>query len=372
MSIDAAATTQEGPENPAGTVEGPELVIAGGVRGWLAMHPLLTYALRRFVLYIFTLWAAISATFVFFHLIPGDPIGAYIQNLQTNHIYNVSASQQVVAHYRAVFGLNGSLLQQYVHYLYQLVIKQDLGPSLINYPDSAQKVIGAALPWTIGLLLISTIIAWVLGVLMGALAGWRRENPISEVATYVSVAVSHIPFYFIGLMLVFFLSFKLGYFPSGYAYDANLKAGFTWSFISSVINHGVLPALSIVVVGALGNLLGMRQQMVMVLGEDYLSFAHAKGLRPWKVLRRYAIPNCYLPQVTGLLISFGFIFNGNVLIEQLFNYPGVGHLLVAAIGQLDYNTVMGITNMSIFVVLTAVFIVDLILPLLDPRIKYSR
>jgi peptide/nickel transport system permease protein len=366
-------TAQEGPDElPRGDLDSPEVVVAGGVRGWLAMHPLASYALRRFVLYVFTLWAAVSATFVFFHLIPGDPIGAYIQNLQTNHIYNASASQAVVDHYKEVFGLNGSLLQQYGHYLYQLVIKHDLGPSLINYPDSAQVVIGRALPWTMGLLFLSTIIAWVLGVLMGALAGWRRENPVSEIATYVSVAVSHIPFYFVGLLLVFYLSFKLDWFPSGYAYDANLHTGFNWTFISSVIHHGILPALSIVIVGALGNLIGMRQQMVMVLGEDYLNFAHAKGLRPWKVLRRYAIPNCYLPQITGLLISFGFIFNGNVLIEQLFNYPGVGHLLVAAIGQLDYNTVMGITNMSIFVVLTAVFLVDLILPLLDPRIKYSR
>jgi peptide/nickel transport system permease protein len=127
-----------------------------------------------------------------------------------------------------------------------------------------------------------------------------------------------------------------------------------------------------VLVGAMGNLLGMRQQMITVLGEDYLNFAQAKGLRPWHILRHYAMPNCYLPQVTGLLISFGFIFNGNVLIEQLFNYPGVGHLLVAAIGQLDYNTVLGITNLSIFVVLTAVFLVDLLLPVLDPRIKYQK
>ncbi len=354
------------------TTETPEILIQGGVRGWLAAHPTLAYALRRFALYIFTLWAAVTATFVFFRLIPGDPIGAFIQNLQQNHIYNVHAGQAVVEHYRKIFGLNGSLLQQYWHYMYQLVVAHDLGPSLINYPDHAQNVIGRALPWTIGLLLVASIIAWVLGVVLGALAGWRRESKVSEAATYVSVAVSHIPFFFVGLILLFFLSFRLGLLPSGYAYDANIAAGFSPKFIGSVLQHALLPAVSIVLVGAMGNLLGMRQQMITVLGEDYLNFAQAKGLRPWHILRRYAMPNCYLPQVTGLLISFGFIFNGNVLIEQLFNYPGVGHLLVAAIGQLDYNTVLGITNLSIFVVLTAVFLVDLLLPVLDPRIKYQK
>lgn len=365
-----APTPETAPAVAGATTEVPEILVKGGVRGWLAMHPTLAYVLRRFLLYIFTLWAAITATFFFFRLIPGNPIGAYIQNLQQNHVYNVQASGQVVAHYKHVFGLDGSLLNQYGHYMYQLVVAHDLGPSLINYPDSAQRVIGRALPWTIGLLVLCTIIAWVLGVLMGALAGWRRDNPLSEFATYISVAVSHIPFYFIGLILLFILSFRMGFLPSGYAYDANISAGFSLKFIGSVLKHGILPALSIVGVGALGNLLGMRQQMITVLGEDYLMFAEAKGLQPWRVLRYYAMPNCYLPQITGLLISFGFIFNGNVLIEQLFNYPGVGHLLVLAIGQLDYNTVLGITNMAIFVVLSAVFLVDLLLPVLDPRIKY--
>jgi peptide/nickel transport system permease protein len=133
-----------------------------------------------------------------------------------------------------------------------------------------------------------------------------------------------------------------------------------------------MPALSIVIVVGLANVLGMRQQMITVLGEDYLTLAAAKGLRPWQILRRYAMPNCYLPQITGLMITFGSIFSGNVLVEQLFSYPGVGRLLVQAINQLDLSTVMGITDLTIFGVLTAVLLVDLALPLLDPRIAYAR
>lgn len=364
-------------DRPVGGVVGaetetPTILVQGGVRGWLAAHPTIAYVLRRFVVYLVTLWAAITATFFFFRLIPGNPIDAYIQNLQQNYVYNQTASAEVVEHYKEVFGLNGSLLEQYWRYLYQLVIARDLGPSLIAYPDPAQVVIGRALPWTIGLLVLSTIIAWSLGVALGAYVGWRRDKKISEFITYVGVATSNIPFYFIGLILLFVAAYRFGWFPAGYAYGSEIPVGLNLEFIGSVLYHGTLPAASIVLVGILGNMLGMRQQMITVLGEDYLTFAQAKGLRPWRVLRKYAMPNCYLPQITGLLISFGFIFNGNILLEQLFNYPGVGRLLISAIDQLDINTVLGITNMSIFVVVTAVFVVDLILPVLDPRIKYSR
>lgn len=344
----------------------------GPLRRWWATHPNAAYVVRRFGIYVLTLWAAITVTFFFFRLLPGNPIGAYIQNLKQNHAYNAHAGTTVIQHYKEVFGLDGSLLDQYGHFMHQLVFHLNFGPSLISYPQSAQSVIGAALPWTVGLLLLSTIVGWVIGIVAGALVAWRRDNPVSEAATYVSIAAAHIPFYFVGLLLLFLLSFRLGWFPSGYAYSSNLSMSFSWSFISSVIYHGALPALSIAIIGLFGNLLGMRQQMVTVLGEDYLTFARAKGLMPWHMLRRYAVPNCYLPQITGLLISFGFIFNGNILLENLFNYPGVGHLLVIAIQQLDLNTVMGITDIAIFVVITAVFVIDLILPMLDPRIKYSR
>jgi peptide/nickel transport system permease protein len=361
-----------GPVVGARTETAAVIVERRGVRGWLAAHPLAAYVIRRLVLYVVTLWAAITATFFFFRLIPGDPVQAFIQNLKQNHVYNVGAGQAVIDHYQQEFGLNGSLLEQYGRYMYQLVIVHDMGPSLLNYPVPAQVVIGNSLPWTIALLTVATVIAWVLGVALGAIAGWWRDSPLSGAITYVSVAVSHIPYYFVGLVLVFYLAYRAELLPAQYAYDATVAPGITPAFLLSVLQHALLPALSIVIVVALGNILGMRQQMVTVLGEDYLTFAQAKGLRPLHILRRYAMPNCYLPQITGLLISFGAVFGGNVLVEQLFLYPGVGHLFVEASQQLDLNVMMGISDLGIFTVLTAVLIVDLILPLLDPRIKYAR
>jgi peptide/nickel transport system permease protein len=190
--------------------------------------------------------------------------------------------------------------------------------------------------------------------------------------TYAGLAAAHLPAYFIALILLLLLAFDVPLLPSGYAYDTGLNVGWSPGFILSILRHAIIPAIALVGVSMAGNLLGMRQQMITVLGEDYLTFATAKGLRPWHVLRRYGMPNCYLPQITGLVISFGFIFNGNVLIENLFTYPGVGHLLVLAEQQLDLNTMMAVTDTAIFMVLTAVFLIDLILPLLDPRIKFSR
>jgi len=360
-------------ETVGAQTESAALIIARrGVRGWFAAHPLLAHIIRRFGLYVLTLWAAISGTFLFFRLIPGNPIDAYTQNLSQNYAYSKSANSQIIAHYNKVFGLNGNIFTQYTHYLYQLVINHDLGPSLINYPTPAWTLISNALPWTLGLLLVATIVAWVLGVLLGAAVGWWRHSPISGSLTYVGTAITHIPYYFVALLAVFYLGYTHSILPTSLAYDPGLVVGWHWHFITSVVKHALLPACSIIVVGIFGHMLGMRFQMIMTLGEDYLSFAEAKGLRPNVVMRKYAMRNSFLPQVTALAISLGAVFNGNVLVENLFKYPGVGHLLVQAIGNLDYNVIMGVTDLAIFGVLTGAFLLDLIVPAIDPRIRRAR
>jgi peptide/nickel transport system permease protein len=338
----------------------------------VALPPVAAYVLRRFGLYLLTLWGSFTVTFLFFRMIPGDPIGAFIQTLQSTQVYNVQASADLIAHYRQVFGLQGNLFQQYVHYMYQLFVQRDLGPSLLDYPTHSQIIIARALPWTIGLLGLSAVIAWVLGLLLGALVGWRRDALSSRGITNVALAFSHVPYYFIALMLIFFFAYRLNWFPSTAAYAAQVQPGLNLAFIRSVVQHGLLPAISIVFIGACNWLISTRMLIVTTLGEDYLTFADAKGLHPRRILMQYALRNAYLPQVTAFGISLGAIFNGNVLVETLFNYPGVGNLLVSAIGELDYDTVQGIVFLAIFAVLTANFVIDLLLPALDPRVKFSR
>ncbi len=349
--------------------ESPQL---GPVRTWLGRHPLANYAIRRFGLYLVELWGAVTVAFFFFRMIPGDPIQTFIQTLQQNYVYNASASAEVIAKYRAEFGLDGNVITQYFRYMYQVLVQHDFGPSLLNYPTPAQDVIFRALPWTMGLLGISAVLAWIIGLLTGAVAGWRRGKPGADLATNLSIALSHVPYYFLALILTFLFAYQLNWLPARSAYDARLEPGVTFEFIASLVRYGFLPALSIVVIGVFAWLLSTRMLMVPVLGEDYLTYAQAKGLRPRRILTKYALRNCYLPQVTAFGISLGFIFNGNVLVEQLFNYPGLGATLVNAINILDFNTIMGVTNLAIFAVLSANLVLDLILPLLDPRVKYWR
>lgn len=364
----SVATTRAGGKRsrPEGTPTARPI----SVRSILARHPLAAYGIRRFGLYLIEMWGALTIAFFFFRMIPGDPVQTFIQTLQQNYIYNQHASAAVVARYRHEFGLDGNIFAQYLHHMKKLIIDHDFGPSLINYPTPAQDVIMQSLPWTIGLLGISAAISWVIGLGAGALAGWRRGKPGAEVATNLSIALGHVPFYFVALILVYVFAYTLGWLPPRSAYDSNIPPAFSLHFIGSVLQHGILPALSIVLIGAFNWLLSTRMLMIPVLGEDYLTYAEAKGLRSSTILTRYALRNCYLPQVTAFGLSLGFIFNGNVLVEQLFNYPGLGGTLVTAIQQLDFNTILAVTDMAIISVLTINLILDLLLPFLDPRVKY--
>lgn len=339
-------------------------------RQWLRRHPYLAYAIRRVAIYLLSLWGAFTVAFIFFRLIPGDPVEAFITSLAQQYVYNAQAGQAVIEHYRKVFGLQGSLPQQYFHYMRQIIVTHNLGPALIDFPEPAQVIILRALPWTIGLLGLSAIFAWIGGVLLGALVGWRRDKPVSQWVTNVALAFSHVPYYFVALMLIFIVAYRLAWLPSSAAYDPGISPGLTLQFIVSVVQHGTLPAISIVFIGVCNWLISTRMLIVTTLGEDYLTFADAKGLNPRHVLTQYALRNCYLPQVTAFGISLGFIFNGNVIVEQLFNYPGIGNLFIQAIGVLDYDTIQGIIALVIFAVLTANLVIDLLLPALDPRVKY--
>jgi len=242
-------------------------------------------------------------------------------------------------------------------------------PSLVRFPTPAQTLILRALPWTIGLLSLSVVIAWIAGVLIGGLLGWRRDLPGSEFLTTVSLALSQVPQYIIALALIFLFAYTLTWLPSRDAYPANVSPGLTLDFFLGVFRHGILPALSIVIVSATGWIISTRSLIVSILGEDYLLYAQAKGLSPRRIFTQYALRNALLPQLTGLAISLGFIVNGAILVETLFNYPGLGSLLVGAIQALDYNTAQGIILISIISVLTANLVLDLMLPLVDPRIR---
>ena len=329
------------------------------------------YVGRRLLGYLVSVVAAFTVSFFFFHLIPGNPIEAYITRLQQSYGYSAPVASSLISFYEKEFGIQGSIWHQYLLYLRNVLLHGNLGISFIAFPTPAQRLIAAALPWTIGLFGLAALLAWLLGVALGIVVGWFRQSPASQWATTVALGLSQIPYYLVALALVYLLAYHFSVFPVSDAYDPALHPGWNLAFVGSVIRHATLPALSLVLVGLSGWLVSTRSLVVSILGEDYLLFAEAKGLRPARILNRYVLRNVMLPQVTGLAISLGFVVNGAYLVEYIFNWPGIGYLFVQALGQLDYNVIEGVVLMSILAVLTANLIIDLLLPLFDPRVRYQ-
>jgi peptide/nickel transport system permease protein len=337
------------------------------------VHPLAAYFARRFVLYLITLWGAFTASWLFFRLIPGDPISAIVGALaQKGQYSNQGQNEELVAHYKKEFGLDGSLFEQYIHYMNRLIIHQDFGPSIVSYPKPASEIILRALPWTLALLGTATLIGWVGGVVGGTFVGWARRSKVAGGLTNFALLLSHIPAYFLALFLIILLAYRYPILPPNGAYDASLEKGFNWDFVVSTVKYGTLPVLATAIVGASFWLITTRALVVNLLGEDYLTYADAKGLSSRRILNYYVMRNAWLPQIAALGIAMGSVINGNVLIERLFRYPGVGNLLIDAINVKDVNTAQGIIALLIFLVLTFNLIIDFCLPLVDPRVKLAR
>jgi peptide/nickel transport system permease protein len=335
--------------------------------------PLTRYLLRRLVTYVITSYLAITFTFFFMRLIPGNPIQSYVQALLAQGQYTMAEqAKQIVDTYLEMFGLKGDLLTQYVSFMKRLLLHFDFGPSLIAFPRRAQELILERLPWTLGLLGTSVVISWLLGTILGALAGWKAGSKLDRALVAFALAFSQIPFYVLAVFLVLLFGYILGWLPTGGAYNPLLKPGLSLEFIASVVKHAILPSLSLVLSTAFSWLLSMRSLVVTILGEDYIAFAEAKGLRKITIFQKYVVRNALLPQLTNLGISLGFIVSGSVVVETLFRYPGVGMLFSAALTGLDYNLVMAFIVLTTLAVLTASFILDLIYPFVDPRVSYGE
>jgi peptide/nickel transport system permease protein len=299
---------------------------------------------------------------------PGNPIDAMLAQMSFLGA-STPEGEKIAEAYKKEFGLDKDLLTQYIAYLRQLFAGK-LGLSIMAYPTEVEVLIARALPWTIGLLLTTTLIAWTLGNVLGAFVGWSGKRKLNSALVVISLCLHQIPYYLLGLILVFAFAYILPIFPTGGGYDFRLSPGFDPKFVVSVIRHSTLPALSIVLVAVGGWMIGMRSLIVSILGEDYLLFAEAKGLKKNVIMMKYAFRNALLPQVTGLVLSLGFLVNGALLTEQIFAYPGMGSLFVNAFNYRDYNVMQAVFLLSTLGVLGACFLLDIMIyPLVDPRIR---
>jgi peptide/nickel transport system permease protein len=328
------------------------------------------WVLRRLLLFLVTIWLAATIIFFLPRLAGGNPTQAVLAGLQ-QRVGVSKGDTQLVESYKDRFGLDESLPSQYVHYLSGL-LQFDFGYSLTAFPTKVSEMIGAAMPWTIGLLTVATVLSFAIGLLIGAILGWRPTSRLVRTLLPFTLVFTAIPYYLFGIALIYVFGFVLPWFPTSGGSDPALASGLNWPFISSVISHGTLPALSIILTSLGLWAISMRGMMVMIEGEDYLTLASAKGLSNRRILWQYAARNAMLPQVTQLGLSLAGIVSGAVLVEYVFGYPGIGSLLYQAITNNDYTLLYGLTYILILATAVAVLILDLIYPLLDPRITYKR
>jgi peptide/nickel transport system permease protein len=260
---------------------------------------------------------------------------------------------------------------QYVRYLWDAA-HLDFGYSLSQYPAKAINLITAALPWTIGLLVVATLLAFVLGTILGALMAWPSTPRALGYLIAPLLTLSSVPYYLLGLVLVYLFSIERRIFPLSGGYTTGTIPNFSPGFLLDVAHHALLPALSIVLAAVGFWALGMRGMMVTTEGEDYMIMAEAKGLPDRWIFYRYALRNAILPQFTSLAIALGAVVSGSVLVEVVFGLPGIGTLLYKAITGSDFFVIYGIVFIIIFAIALATLIIDLVYPLLDPRISYRR
>lgn len=325
------------------------------------------YVVRRLLVFLLTIWVAATIIFFIPRLAPGDPIAAMVARLSQQAGY-VENSDQIIEGWRERFGLNDSLGVQYVRYMGAL-LRFDLGISMASFPITVSEMVGRAMPWTIGLVGIATAIFFVVGNFLGALLAWRQTPRLIKIAIPVSMIFTSIPPLLAGLLLAYVFGFLLGWFPITGSFGRGMQETFSLEFIGSVIYHGILPAMSIVIVTFGYWTLGMRGMMVTIEGEDYMILAQAKGLNPLRVLYRYMIRNAILPQITALAVTIGTLVGGVVLVEVVFTYRGMGNLIFTAIRNQDFAVIQGTSYVLILTSALAVLIIDLVYPLIDPRIS---
>ncbi|MHA7985205.1 ABC transporter permease [Rathayibacter sp. CAU 1779] len=321
------------------------------------------YLVRRIIFYVITAWAAITLNFLIPRFMPGNPVQSLINKFQGQ------LSTSAIHSLYVLFGLDKkqSLWDQYWTYWGEL-LHGNLGISFAYFPTPVSEVIGQALPWTIGLVGVSTIVSVVIGTLIGTYIGWRRGTWADGILP-VTTFFSSVPYFWLGLIFIAVFAVILPVFPAGGGFDGGLIPAFNLEFIGSVLQHAALPAITIILSSVAGWILSQRNMMVTVTSEDYVTVAQAKGLKERTVMFAYAARNAILPQVSGFALSLGFVVSGTLVMELVFSYPGIGYSLFQAINAHDYPLMQGIFLVITISVLVANIIADMVYVFLDPRTR---
>jgi peptide/nickel transport system permease protein len=328
------------------------------------------HVIRRILFYVCAVWVAITLDFFIPRLAPGDPVAAIVGKMSTKG-YITPEMQQTLS---ATFGLdtNDPIWLQYFKYLSNL-FHGNLGNSIQYFPTPVAQIIGQDIWWSIMLGGVAVVIGFVFGCLLGIIVAWKRGTAVDTVLSPAMNFLSAIPYFWLALLTLYVFSYLLDWFPLSGGYDsANIDPGWTFDFISSVVQHAFLPALTLVAASLAGWMLTMRNAMITTLSEDYVLMAKAKGLSERRVMFWYAARNAVLPNITGFAIAIGTIVGGQLLTEMVFSYPGIGYALLQAVNQQDYAMIQSIFLIITLAVLGANFLADMLYAFLDPRVRQER
>jgi len=325
--------------------------------------------IRRMLLWFFTLWIGLTVTFVISRASPIDPGAQLISRLVA---YGANLRPEELELYKrqllALYGLDKPLWMQYLSFL-KGAFTLNFGPSFAFFPTSVNEIIANSLLWTVILLVTSVVISWALGVILGVLSAVFEGRRFAKVLEGISIGLYPLPYTVLALVLFFLFA---GVLPVYRGVGGALEApSLSLSFITSAMSRVWLPALSMVILSTAWWLLSTRGLAMSTKREDFVKYAILRGIPSKIVIRRYVFRNVLLPQVTALALQLGYIFTGALVTEYIFSYPGLGRLLALAVTNADYNLMLGILTYSIMGVATAALILDLIYPLIDPRIRYG-
>lgn len=323
---------------------------------------------KRALLLLAVVFFGVSATFLVTHLSPISPVEAALGRMTARSNFAPEAIASMRAALTELYGVNEPLLNQYVNFWARL-FRGDLGPSLIAFPTPAMTLVMRAMPWTVGLLITAILITFAIGNLLGGLAGYNQDNKFFKAFGILAMGLQPIPYYIVAFILLIIFGFLWPVLPISGGFAMNVSPGWNWPFVQSVLTHAILPAMSLVLVGFGGWFLGMRALVSNVVTEDYVTYAELAGVDRTTIVGSYVMRNALVPQLTALAMTLGGVFSGTVITEQVFNYPGLGSLLIDAVNGGDYSLVLAVSTVSVTAVAVAIFIVDLLYPLLDPRVR---
>lgn len=339
------------------------------------LSPFVKHVLYKGLYYLLTWFVAVTVAWIVPRLLPYNAVEITVSQMvrsltQGSSMISPQEYKEMVNYIEGLFGANEPLWLQYVHF-WEDLLHGNLGPSIAFFPATVNKVIAEALPYDLILIIPSTVVAWVIGNILGAQIGYRKTGTITDKASMIAfVAINNIPFFVLGLLLILVFAVDLHWLPAtGYTFSAIPRL--TWSYLPIFFRHWILPFASVTIVSLGGWVLGMRQLIINEKGSDYMNYGEALGIRP-SILSRYAMKNAFLPQITGLALSLGTVVGGSYVLEFIFGYPGMGYIMGIAATDNDYLTVAGVFVVIATVVLLANYIVDILYSVLDPRVRVAE